>query len=295
MKYLTALFLMIALVFCISCKQAVKTTDNNQAEETKENMGFGEQELEEIYHRFPSPEEMLSILETVKLDYKGHILNGSEKSKDYLNSKSQALNVGVYSADLAYLTLFKKHKESTAYFESIFNLSRDLRISSAFDIKLMRRVQTNMSNPDSLKALTDFAFTKITNYLVSNNKEKTFAIISLGGFVEALYLSFNFTGEFSENNVIVQRIADQKLVLENIISYSRPYKEDPALAGAIEDIYPILEVYNQIVPETGKTVVTKTEDGKIVISGGNKITLTNELYQELKKATFDVRKKITQN
>lgn len=284
------------IVSAFACKQGGQAdSDKNELFSEDAQLGFGKESLDEIYHRFPSPEEMLSILERDKLEYDGQILNNPGKASEYLNSKSQALNLGVYSADLAYLTLFEKHKESTLYFEAIYKLSNELRISSAFDIELLRRVQSNMTNPDSLKALSDFAFTKISNYLVANDKEKIFALISIGGFVEALNLSFNFSGEFSEDNVIVQRIADQKLVLENIISYSGPFKDDPTIAGALEAIKPIRKVYHEIESVESETVVTKSEDGKIIIAGGNKITISQEQFEMLKEATIQVRKDITQN
>lgn len=297
MKYRFKFFLWVLIVVIFSCKQQDGQSERNNDELISEdsNLGYGEEGLDEIYHRFPSPEEMLSILQRDELIFNARILNDPKKATEYLNSKSQALNLGVYSADLAYLTLFEKHKESTLYFEAIYNLSNDLRISSAFDIELLRRVQSNMTNPDSLKALSDFAFGKISNYLVANNKEKIFALISLGGFVEALHLSFNFSEGYSENNVIVQRISDQKLVLENIISYSGPYKDDPAVAEVMEAIVPIRKIYNEIESVKSETVVTKSEDGKIIISGGNKITITHEQFEGLREATIQVRKEITQN
>jgi hypothetical protein len=296
MKNIVKLFLFAIIVTSIGCKnvgQETKSSDSSLSGESE--IGFGQEEFDEVYHRFPSPEEMLTILQKDNLVYNGEITNDPEKTADYLDSKSQALNVGIYSADLAYLTLFKRHQESTSYFQAIYNLSTELRISAAFDMELLRRVQRNMANPDSLETLTDYAFTKISNYLVLNDKEKTFAIISIGGFVEALYLSFNFADDFSENNVIIQRIADQKLVLENIVNYSRPYMDDPAMIGALEAIKPIRKVYNKIVSVPGETNITKDENGKIIISGGNKITITKELYEELNEATIQVRKDITQN
>lgn len=296
MKNILKLFLVAVFVLTIGCKQNVQEKSNSDSSFSgTPEIGFGQEELDEVFHRFPSPEETLSILQQDNLEFNGELLNDPGKNQEYLNSRSQALNIGVYSADLAYLTVFKRHQESLNYFEALYNLSNELRISAAFDIELLRRVQRNMSNPDSLKTLTDFAFIKITNYLVLNKKEKTFAIISIGGFVEALYLSLSLTGDFSEDNVVIQRIADQKLVLENIINYARPYKDDPAMIGALEAIRPIIKVYDEIVSVPGETKVTRGEDGKIVISGGSRITISEAQYENLKQATIQVRKDITQN
>ncbi len=289
--------ILVMAILVLGCKQPPnnKKEQGQTADSAMSGLGFGKEQLDEIYHRFPSPEEMMSVLKKSDFTFREQVVNIPQKSSEYLNSRAQALNIGVYSADLAYLTVFGKHNEAQEYFESIYDLSSELRIAAAFDRELLKRAQNNLVNSDSLKMLSDVAFTKISNYLVSNDKEKIFAIISIGGFVEALYLSFNYTGEFSENNVIIQRIADQKLVLENIINYSNVYEGDPAVEGAVGMISPIIVSYNEIIETPGQTKVTKAEDGRLIISGGNTITITKEQYEKLKKATFEVRKNITQN
>lgn len=295
MKKTEKLILLLFVVFVSSCQQTGDKTGENKEEQVNSDVGFESEELNKVYHRFPSPEEMMSILESANLQYEGDLVNEASKSKEYLNSRAQALNLGVYSADLAYLTLFDKHKEASPYFESLYKLSDELKIASAFDAKLLIRIQSNLNNSDTLKVLMNQAFTSISDFLVANDKERIFAIISIGGFVEALYLSFNLAGDFSEDNVIIQRIADQKLVLENIINYSTRFKDDPALAGALRIIEPIVQMYQEISETPVETKITKSEDGKIIISGGNKITITEEQYNKLKEATLSSRKMITQN
>lgn len=289
------MLVLVCIVAWTGCKQSKSPSGKENEGFDNEVVGHDKENIEQIYHRFPSPEEMLLIFNKNEYEYNYQILNDPQKASQYLNSRDVALNMGIYIADLAYITLFEKHNDASDYFEAIYDLSSVLRISAAFDKQLLRRVQDNISAPDSLKALSDFSFTKISNYLVSSKKEKVFAIISIGGFVEALYLSFQFAGDFSEDNIIIQRIADQKLVLENLLGYTMAFQNDPAVMGAVSAIAPIRAVYNELISEEGKTIVTKTADGKLVVSGGNKIVITAEQYAELKEATISVRKKITQN
>jgi len=296
MKGLLKYCMLVGLILLVCCQQVNKDPLKKDIEEYNSKEEHKRDEiLKEIYHRFPSPEEMLAFIDKETVEVDKLLLNNPGKSMQYLDSRSQALNLGVYIADLAYLTLFEQHKESFSYFEAIFNLSEKLRISAAFDLTMLKRVQNNVTNPDSLSSLTEYAFTEITNYLVSNDKEKTFAIVSLGGFIEALYLSINLVDEFSENNQIVQRIVDQKLVLDNLLAYSQVLSDDDAVASAIELISPIQKVYSNIVARPNETKVSRSADGRIIISGGDKLVINRQQFTELSKVTMGVRNKIIQN
>ena len=253
------------------------------------------EEVKEIYYRFPSPEEMLNFIDERELDFTDDFLHPANKSNSYLDSRSQALNLGVYSADMAYITLFQRQKEALTYFQVIYTLSDQLRLSAAFDIALMKRFEANLKKPDSLKVIADEAMTNIIDYLVSNDKEKVFAIISIGGFIEGLYIAFNLTGEYSENNPVIQRITDQKLVLENLLGYCREFDEDQNVNEAVRLLEPVKAVYDQLIVTAEETSVTRSEDGSLIISGGNKIIMTEVQFNKLQETLFAARTSITEN
>lgn len=272
---------------------------NNPAPKGQINDNYSEpgnmEEVKEIYYRFPSPEEMLNFIDERELDFTNDFLHPTNKSSSYLDSRSQALNLGVYSADMAYITLFQRQKEAFTYFQVIYNLSDQLRLSAAFDIALMRRFEANLKKPDSLKVIADEAMNNIIDYLVSNDKEKVFAVISVGGFVEGLYIAFNLAGEYSANNPVIQRISDQKLVLENLLGYCQEFESDQNVSVALRLLEPVKAVYDQLIVTSEETKVTQSEDGSLIISGGNKIVMTEEQFIKLKETLFAARTSITEN
>jgi hypothetical protein len=291
LKLLFGIFLIIVIA---GCKSNPKVTEPVVKED--KSLGFDQmEEMKNIYYRFPSPDEMLSFIDKEKIKFNDQVVLPVDNSKMFLNSRSQALNLGVYSADLAYITLFMRQKETLTYFQVIYGLSDKLRISSAFDVKLMSRLEDNLKNPDSLKTLTNEAMTSITNYLSQNDKEKTFAIISIGGYVESLYLAFNIVGNYNETNPIIQRISDQKLVLENLINFALVYASDHNVAESIKLLHPLRACYNELNSTQEDTKVSRGKDGKLIISGGQKITISEEQYNKLRDITFATRKIITEN
>ncbi len=282
------------LLFVFGCR-------NNSSEKKEKNIkdeiyGFDQmEEMKNVYYRFPSPDEMLNFIDKKELQFDDVILLPTENTKGYIDSKSQALNLGIYIADLAYITLFQRQKEALTYFTVVYSLSDKLRIASAYDPHMLKRFEDNIKNIDSLKVLTDEAMTYLTDYLVENEKEKTFALISIGGFVESMYLAFHLADGFNEDNIIIQRISDQKLVLENLIHYSLDYSDDKNVSDALKLLYPIRTVFNEFLTVTQETIVEKTEDGKLIIKGGEKIIITEEQFNKLKEITFKTRKSITEN
>jgi hypothetical protein len=291
LKFLFGILLFIGIA---GCKTSPKAPEPST--EGEKSLGFDQlEEMKSIYYRFPSPDEMLSIIDKEKIKFSDRLVLPVDNSKSFLDSRSQALNLGVYIADLAYISLFQRQKETLTYFQVVYGLSDKLRISSAFDVKLMQRFEENLKFPDSLKALTNEAMTNVTNYLVQNDKEKTFAIISIGGYVESLYLAFNIVGNYDENNQIIQRISDQKLVLENLINYALIYASDNNVAESIKLLHPIRSCYNELNATQEDTKVSRGKDGKLIISGGQKITISEEQYNKLRDVTFATRKNITEN
>lgn len=252
-------------------------------------------EVKEIYYRFPSPDEMLNFIDQEEIDFTDYFLLPVEKSTDFLDSRSQALNLGVYIADMAYITLFQREKETLTYFQVIYNLSEQLRLAGAFDINLLKRFEDNLKKPDSLKIIADEALTNIIDYLVKNDKEKVFAVISIGGFVEGLYIAFNVAGNYSEDNPVVQRISDQKLVLDNLLGYCQGYESDQNVKEALRVLEPIRGVYNQMMVTSEETSVTKAEDGSLIIEGGDKITMSESQYIHLRETLLTARRSITEN
>jgi hypothetical protein len=289
--------LLFVALFVFGCKQvSEKNKDAAKAINSETPTGFEvTEQIKEVYHRFPSPEEMLSIIDVKGINYNEQLLNSPGKSNQYLDSRNQALNLGVYAADLAYLTLFEQHNASVSYFEVLYGLSDKLQVSSAFDRALLIRIQENVTNSDSLQNISEEALISLSNYLESTDNEKIFALISIGGFIEALYLSFNLAGEYHEDNPVVQKIADQKYVLENIVRYANLFVDDNSIKGALEEISTVREAFAALETQKTETTVSKDKDGKLIVAGGSKLLITIEQYDNLETATRKTRMKITQN
>ncbi len=288
--YFFFLFALMAVYCCKPDRSSYNKSD--KYEEDTSTYAQLENRIKKVYYRFPSPDEMFIVIDSAGLQFDNTILLPVRKADQYLDSKSQSLILGVYVADLGYITLFERYKESIDYLQVIYSLSEKTRISSAFDKNLGDRIERNIRNIDSLSTISEEALTDLTNYLVRNNKENTFAIISLGGFVEFLYLSLNLVGDYNPDNPTIQRIVDQKVAFDNIMKYSYEYSDDPNVSSILEIVEPLFEFFKNIAVEKVKTNVSKGEDGRIIIGGGDKFKINEKEYYELKQIVIQTRNKI---
>lgn len=284
---------MLILLSAFCCKPDRSSYNKSvKFEEDTSRYAQLESKIKEVYYRFPSPDEMFVIIDSIGLQFDNTLLLPTENAGKYLDSKSQALNLGVYIADLAYITLFERYKESVDYLQVIHQLSEKIRIASAFDENLVDRIEKNIRNIDSLRAISDDALTSLINYLVRNDKENTFAIISIGGIIEFYYLALNLVGDYKPENQNIQRIVDQKMAFDNLMKYSYEFSDDPNVSGTLEIVEPLSDFLNNITVVKVKTTITKTEDGRIIVGGGDKLKITEEEYNEFKILVGQIRKKI---
>lgn len=287
-------FLILSILLSALCCKGDRSSYDKQVKFEEDTSRYAqlESKVKEVYYRFPSPDEMFAIIDSTGLQFDNTLLLPIENAGKYLDSKSQALNLGVYVADLAYITLFQRYKESVDYLQVIHQLSEKIRIASAFEENLVDRIEKNIRNIDSLRAISDNALTSLINYLVRNDKENTFAIISIAGMIEFYYLALNMTGNYKPENQNIQRIVDQKIAFDNLIKYSNEFSDDPNVSGSLEIVEPLSDFLNSITVVRVKTTVTKTEDGRIIVGGGDKLKITEEEYYEFKRLVGQIRKKI---
>jgi hypothetical protein len=270
-----------------SCSGDPKPEVNSVQQDTiiqEESMGFGFSDLAQTTYAVPSPNELFSIIKSSKLPFKENLV--STEPVNYTSSMTQALNFGRTTADIAYTASYEKFQESMQNFDNLRNIGNDLGISYVFDEFMVNRVKSNMDNPDSLEIISTGSYQSIISMLEENEKGSTLAIISAGGFVESIYILCNLI-EGNESDDIIQRLADQKLVMENVIAYLDMHSEEERVQQVLNDISPISDVYFNLDEEKISEEVTKKGDKNIL--GGSRVIMSSDELQKLKTASTNYR------
>jgi hypothetical protein len=285
---LTAGALMLSLASCGGSDEKKTGVPQEQEqpvlqEADPQHLGFGDEGGRT--YSVPSPNELFSIIKEGKLPYKEGII--STDGVNYGSSTEQALNFGRLTADIAYTASYERFQESTANFDNLRKIGDELGISYVFDELMVNRVKDNMDNPDSLEVISTSSYQRIIGMLEENEKGSTLAIIATGGFVESIYILTNLIGEYEEGSETITRLADEKIVMENVIDYLKMYDDEERVQTVLKDIEPITNVFLNL-QEVEKTIERKGDGDKVVL-GGTKVIMTKQEFEALKAAATEYR------
>ncbi|PJA08048.1 MAG: hypothetical protein COX70_04745, partial [Flavobacteriales bacterium CG_4_10_14_0_2_um_filter_32_8] len=131
-------------------------------------------------------------------------------------------------------------------------------------------------------------------YLEQNEQGDKLGIIAAAGWLETVYVVVNTTN-YDKNKAAVERLADQKLTLDNLLAYLDKYKSN-ADVNEVLGWFNELEVVFASLPEKedkGSGISFKKKDnGKMVLGGGSKITISKEQFNAIKQKVNEIRNNI---
>ena len=69
-------------------------------------------------------------------------LHSAMSASNYVTADRQAINLGIYGADLSYATIFEENAVSLTYLEVVKSLARDLGVGDVIDDNLLARAES---------------------------------------------------------------------------------------------------------------------------------------------------------
>jgi len=235
-------------------------------------------------------------MEASGAEFTPELLNNPEKSSNYTTNDNKAINLGVYGADLAYAAMFKHTQESINYLKTVKSMADDLGLSGAFESELLATIETNITNRDSLlDVVTDF-YWSADAYLQDNERSNVAALIIAGGWIESMYLACNMSSISPNNDEIKTKIAEQKLILKNLVLFmSDAGKGDEAVAAINVKLKEIQTIYEGIeITHGSEPIEIQESDGETVIANETKVSFNEDAFMELCAKFGEIRDEIVQ-
>jgi hypothetical protein len=234
--------------------------------------------VSETFFQVPSPGEMLTFIKMVGKDTKNvSFLNPADNQKNYNDAKSKAINFGIYSCDLSYCSIFGIGSESLKYFKAVKIMGDQIGVSTAIKPEILKRLEANLGNPDSLAVITDDVYFSSFEALEDSKQGPTLALVVGGGWLESLYIATQLA-KWEPNSPVIERLADQKYTLENLIEFLKKHESDANVASIKTDFEGLLAEYNKMT-EKDAAEAKKGKDSKAtLIGGGKQLVMTKEIY-----------------
>lgn len=269
--------------------------EDNQVDEQLEDTTQSTTALIKIdNHLFsiPSPYQVAILIKQMNFEYNKEYLNPYNRSHSYITNFKKALNLGVYGANLGYLTMYEQSSESVQYFSVIKILMQEMNIESTFNKDLFKRIESNIGNKDSMLNLVSRSYRDIDQYLKDNNRNEVGVLILTGGWIESLYLMSNLAS-VKKNDELLRRIGEQKYPLDNLIKILSPYynvsEEYATLIDGLIDLayeYDGIDILYTYVPptvEADKKLTTINSKSELVMSEQQLKSITDKIAEIRKK------------
>lgn len=253
------------------------------------------QQTGEVYYLYPTPGELIEVIDGGNLSFNKTLLNPEENLPTYIDTKSRNLNLGIYMADMAYAAFFSKRTKVLNYLEVIGDLSNYLLISSQIKENLVNDFTNNIDNFDSIYHFTNVYYYEIMNELENNNNTNIMTLIISGAYIECIYIAVNLA-KYEENSALIQKVAEQKFAFVNLVKSCELRKSNRNIAAILTPLLEIQSIYDKVkMTEGTKREMIRTTDGKIRFKGGPKLKMEEAEFYQLKESINRIRTEIVNN
>jgi hypothetical protein len=213
------------------------------------------QQIEEVIYNIPSPTEIPYVLQATGAEYNASLLNPIAKVDKYAGRLDKAaLNLGVYTADIGYLTSYEKTQEAIDYLNACKSLADNLGVIGAFDLEVLKRFEANISNKDSLAVLLKETVDQTEKFLKDDSRNKLAALVVAGSFVEGLYISTGLINSYPRNILpddarnliltpIIQVVLKQKNSVSDLLKMLSAVEQTEPVAGMVTDLQELEKAY----------------------------------------------------
>jgi hypothetical protein len=201
----------------------------------------------------------------------------------------QALNLGVYGADLGYITMYENTPDALEYYKIVNNLADGLKITSSFDENLMKRFSDNVANKDSMMVLVGEAYQRSDNFLRESQQEHIAALILAGGWIESMHFALATYAKNPTNNDIAVRIGEQKNTSAGLVKLLTDCQK-PEFAELITLMQAVDAEFQKVEIKYTFAEPTHDEGGKTTtINGTTEVKISPELLTALTEKVTAVR------
>lgn len=257
------------------------------------SVASGIQSVKQIFYSLPSPLETALMLKRSGAKYNEEILNPVDNVSRYSTNKSMALNLGIYSTDLSYASLFDQTQATIKFMTASKKMAENLGILNAIDNTVIQRLEENVNNRDVIMETISETFLNTNSILEEDDRVAIGSIILVGGWVEGLYIATSLVEDVkSTDNELVDRIVDQKFSLETVLNLLNQNIDNPDVKDIYNDIADLKKIYDEVQISVSKVEVV--QDGKVAtLNSKNVVTVSPVVFNKLKVKVKELRTKYT--
>lgn len=257
-------FLLISSIVLLLSACGNKQDDVDVSEDDGMFIGLDSQKIsaQNVFNTIPSRFTILELTKQSNAEYNVQFLNNPDAVNKYALESSQALNLGVYGADLNVASIFDQTQESMLFFKCVSILAKSIGVSNSFDENMGDRMTANKENRDSTLSIISQAFKSADITLRNNNRSGTSSLLIAGAWIEGLYVACQ-TAKETKSEPIVKEIFAQNESLTNLIDLLKSSKIADETNYIIADLQSIKLIMDEKTDGVFSLEALKKLDSKI--------------------------------
>ncbi len=278
------------LFFYPNCKGEDSDKDRNADSLQNQNTDKTFKFKEKLFS-IPSPFVASDLIKEISDDFNSDLLNPAENKINYTTTSDKALNLGVYTADLAYSNVYEQFSSTTKYIKVVRNLSSELQIMNSYTDKVLENFEKNLNDKDSLNKIFTDAYRETDLYLSENNRQQVADLVVAGAWIEGLFLMTQIAAE-KNNKELIDRIGEQKYSLKNlIILLNKHQNENEKITNLNNKLNELNREFNQIeIKYKYINQIVVPNERKSVILSETQIMITPEVLKKITEKVKEIRK-----
>jgi len=287
-------FCIVLLPLAFSCKhgQREKTSFTSVFSTYKSDSATSKEPApkDEIFYGILTPVEICTIFNRLGISYNNAALNPISNRDQYLSSSKASINTGIYGVDFGYLKMFGIGQQMIDYMVTIREMSNKLGIPDSYLTEPIKRIESDISEPDTILFLMNDAYLKMEAHLREGGRESTAGLMIMGGWVEAMFISTQLVyNPQKPDPEVIQKIAQQKYTLTTLLSFLKNYYDDPVVVyyskklKYLKNYFDSFDIYfkkGDLEIDTAKQVFRST---------GSKMTVTVETLNRIRDYVSKLR------
>nr|WP_319398243.1 hypothetical protein [uncultured Carboxylicivirga sp.] len=293
---LTSIAGLISTIIAISLLQGCSSCQQDKSQpEIGEGINLNSinlvDSIETVITALPSPEEVIQYIKSNDVNFDPDLLVPTKMSilLTSLNSKKQLL--GMYLADLAYLSSFSRTDYISDLLKTIDNLMKDLELTPVVSEDMRTMILESSYTPNDVYTISQELYDSVINYLYDIDDGKTLTLISIGTFYEVMYITTNIHNNYDLYISSINKIGEQKFIYTDLLEMSKSFREK-GLSEEYEDLLMLEQPFKNINYQSKIVDSYTTEDSVLYIKSLSTTDMSSKKYDEFCYIINHIRNKL---
>ncbi len=283
----------LGMILLTCCKGGGKAPEDKPEVDIKNKEAILQdiEQAEKIFQALPSPLESAMLIKSAGARFEEKLLNPVSNVNNYVTNKAMALNLGIYTCDLSFASLYEQTQLLIDYMNAAKKMADGLGILKAIEQEDIDRLEENINNSEVIMDIVSQTFMNSNSYLEDNGQPATAAIVLTGGWIEGLYISTQLVDMDDFNgNKLVGRIIDQKLSIDILLRLLNSSKGNPAVDELMVQVTRLKNVFDKIKIDTTPVRPEYDPESKTtVLKSEVQTDMTPAVFMELSTVVTEIR------